>query len=176
MKTKNVVLTGLCMALGVALPMAFHAIPNAGNILLPMHIPVLLCGFLCGWQYGAFCGMLTPVLSSLLTGMPPAAILPGMVVELATYGLLTGLFMQHLPVRKNISHIYASLLCAMLTGRVAYGIMNALIFRAGAYSLQLWLTASFVTALPGIAVQLTVIPLIILTLQKAKIVSPTTAA
>ena len=70
---KNYVIAALCVALCVVLPMAFHAIPNAGSILLPMHIPVLLCGLLCGWPLGLVCGLVGPLLSSVLTGMPPAA-------------------------------------------------------------------------------------------------------
>ena len=72
-RTKNLIVAAMCTALCVVLPMAFHMIPNAGSIFLPMHLPVLLCGFLCGWPYGLCCGFLGPVLSSLLTGMPPAA-------------------------------------------------------------------------------------------------------
>ncbi|MEG1275596.1 MAG: ECF transporter S component, partial [Ruthenibacterium sp.] len=90
-RTKKLVLAALCVALGMILPMAFHAVPNAGGIFLPMHIPVLLCGLVCGWQYGLACGVLAPLLSSLITGMPPAAFLPGMLCELAVYGLVSGL-------------------------------------------------------------------------------------
>ena len=83
---KRMTLSALCVALCVVLPMAFHMIPNAGSVMLPMHIPVLLCGLVCGWQYGLLCGCVGPLVSSLLTGMPPAAILPGMMVECGMYG------------------------------------------------------------------------------------------
>ena len=73
---KKMVITAVFSALCVVLPMIFHAFPNGGNIFLPMHIPVLLCGLMCGWPFGFICGVLGPVLSSLLTGMPPAAMLP----------------------------------------------------------------------------------------------------
>ncbi len=73
---RQLVMAALCAALGVVLPVALHSIPNAGSILLPMHIPVLLCGLVCGPVYGLGCGVLTPLLSSLITGMPPAAVLP----------------------------------------------------------------------------------------------------
>ena len=79
---KRMTLSALCVALCVVLPIAFHVIPNAGAVLLPMHIPVLLCGLVCGWQYGLLCGILGPLVSSVLTGMPPAAILPGISVQL----------------------------------------------------------------------------------------------
>ena len=74
--TKQLVLAALCVALGVVLPVAFHSIPNAGSVLLPMHIPVLLCGLVCGPVYGLLSGILTPLLSSMITGMPPIAYLP----------------------------------------------------------------------------------------------------
>ena len=79
---KKIVLTALFTALCVVLPMAFHSIPNAGSIFLPMHIPVLLCGLVCGWAYGGLCGLVGPLLSSVMTSMPPAAVLPGMMVEI----------------------------------------------------------------------------------------------
>ena len=83
---KNLAFCALCIALCVVLPMAFHAIANAGIIFLPMHIPVLLCGLACGWPYGLVCGLLGPVLSGVLTGMPSPAVLPGMMVECGVYG------------------------------------------------------------------------------------------
>ena len=77
--TKKMAYAAICVALGVVLPIAFHSIQNAGSIFLPMHLPVLLCGLLCGPWYGLICGILAPLLSSVLTGMPPAAILPVMM-------------------------------------------------------------------------------------------------
>lgn len=169
-QTKNLILAGLCVALGVALPIAFHSIPNAGSIFLPMHIPVLLCGLICGPVYGLICGILTPLLSSLITGMPPMAYLPSMLCELAVYGLLAGVLTKLVHTKSKTLNIYFSLLGAMICGRVVFGILNSLIFKAGEYSMQLWLTGAFVTALPGILIQLIVIPLVILTLQRAKLI------
>lgn len=168
--TKKLILAGLCLALGVALPVAFHSIPDAGMFLLPMHIPVLLCGLICGWPYGLICGLLTPVLSFLLTSMPPVVILPGMVSELMVYGLTTGLLMRHIKTRRRAFRLYLSLLGAMLCGRVVSGLLNALIFRAGNYSIQIWVGASFVTALPGIAIQILLIPIIVIALRKLKLI------
>lgn len=168
--TKKLVFAGLCVALGVALPIAFHSIPNAGSILLPMHIPVLLCGLICGPVYGLACGALAPLLSSLFTGMPPAAILPGMLCELAVYGLVSGLLIKKVKSGSRITNIYISLVGAMIAGRIVAGVLNALIFRAGAYSLEMWLTASFVTAIPGIIAQVIIIPLIIFALERAKLI------
>ena len=168
--TKKLIFTALCVALGITLPIAFHSIANAGAIFLPMHIPVLLCGLLCGWPYGLACGVLSPLLSSLLTGMPPVAVLPGMLFELAVYGAVSGFLLPRLHFQKKVFNIYTALLSAMLLGRIVSGVMNALIFRAGAYSLELWLTASFITALPGIVIQLVLIPVLILALSKAGII------
>lgn len=172
-KTKKyiweMVIAALCVALGVVLPVAVHGIPNAGSVLLPMHIPVLLCGLLCGPAYGLACGVVTPLLSSLITSMPPAAMLPSMVCELAVYGLAAGLLILLVRTKSQVANVYISLVGAMLVGRVVYGIVNALIFRAGEYSMQVWLTASFVTALPGIIIQLVLLPLVVLALRKAKL-------
>lgn len=169
-QTKDLIIAGLCVALGIVLPIAFHSIPNAGSIMLPMHIPVLLCGLLCGPIYGLACGILTPLLSSLLTSMPPMAVLPGMLCELAVYGLVSGLLFRAVKTGSKTANIYRSLIGAMLCGRVVSGLVNALIFRVGNYSLQIWLTASFMTALPGIIIQLVAIPLIVTVLQRAKLV------
>jgi Protein of unknown function (DUF1393). len=170
MKTRYLTMTAACIALGVVLPQALHAIPNAGSVMLPMHIPVLLCGLICSWQYGLVCGVLTPVLSHLITGMPPAAYLLPMIVELAVYGLLAGIVIHLVRTKSFLFNTYAALLLAMVGGRICYGAVNALIFRAGAYSMQIWLTSGFVTALPGIILQLIVIPVLCLALKKAQLI------
>ncbi len=166
MTTKKLIVTALCMALGVVLPMAFHAVPNAGSVLLPMHIPVLLCGLSTGPVYGLLCGIFTPILSSLLTGMPKVPYLFTMMFELAVYGLMAGVLIHFIKENKPVVNLYLSLAGAMLAGRVIYGIVNALIFQAGSYSFQLWLTASFVTAFPGIVLQLLLLPAVVRALQK----------
>ena len=168
-QTKRLIFAALCVAMGVALPLAFHSIPNAGGIFLPMHIPVLLCGLVCGWPYGLACGALAPLLSSLLTGMPPAAVLPGMLFELCVYGLSTGILVKRINTGKRLADLYVSLILAMLLGRMTYGLLNALIFKAGAYSLKIWLTTAFVTGLPGILIQLALIPPLLRGLEKAGI-------
>lgn len=167
--TKKLVLAALLLALGVVLPTATHSIPNAGSVLLPMHIPVLLCGLTCGWSYGLACGLLAPSLSSLITGMPPAAVLPAMVCELAAYGLISGLSARFIHTGKRMADLYVQLIAAMLLGRAVYGVMNALIFRAGTYSMEVFLTAAFVTALPGIVIQLILLPTLVLALEKARV-------
>lgn len=169
-QTKRLTIASMCIALGVILPFAIHAIPNSGGVFLPMHIPVLLCGLICGWPYGLACGLLVPFLSSIITGMPPAAYLSSMICELAAYGLISGLLLRYIHSGKRLTDIYLSLVGAMLGGRILYGILNALIFSAGKYSFSIFLAGAFVTALPGIIIQLVLIPTIIMLLGKARLV------
>ena len=165
---KRLVLTALLAAMCVVLPMAFHAIPDAGSIFLPMHIPVLICGFVCGWPYGMVCGIIGPALSSLLTMMPPAAYLPPMMVECAVYGLVSGLCLKCIRTGKLYGDLYIALIAAMIAGRVVSGIAKALIFSPG-ITMSVWITSNFVTALPGIVIQLILIPHLVLLLTKAKL-------
>ncbi|MPN25768.1 hypothetical protein SDC9_173183 [bioreactor metagenome] len=153
------------------LPVAFHSVANAGSIFLPMHIPVLLCGLICGWPYGLACGVLAPLLSSLITGMPPMAFLPSMLCELAVYGFVSGLLMRYFKTGKLLADLYISLVGAMLLGRLVLGLLNAVLFRAGEYSVALWTTSAFVTALPGIVIQLAVIPVLVFALKKSKLIA-----
>ena len=166
---KRMTLTALSVALCVVLPMAFHMIPNAGQVMLPMHIPVLLCGLVCGWQYGFLCGILGPLVSSVLTGMPPAAILPGMMVECGMYGCVGGLMMERIRTGSLYRDLYICLSVAMLAGRVISGVVKALILTPG-LSFTAWATASFITALPGILVQLILLPTLIVALTRAGLI------
>lgn len=162
--------TAVCIALCVVLPFAFHAIPNGGTLFSPMHLPVLLCGIVCGPQYGLICGLLGPFLSSILTGMPGMGYLPSMMIELAVYGLVSGLMMRFLHTGKQVADLYASLLAAMLSGRIIAGIARALIFAAGEYSLKIWATGYFVSCFPAIVLQLVLIPILYVALQRAGLV------
>ena len=165
-KTKELTVSSMCLALGVILPQAFHTIPNAGSILLPMHIPVLLCGFICGPTYGLIVGVLTPILSHLIFSMPPAAMLGQMVIELAMYGLMTGLLNKTLNIKNELIKYYVVLILSMIIGRVFYGIVNALFFKAGSYSLSIWLSTAFVSAIPGIIIQLAIVPSLVKAIKK----------
>lgn len=166
---KRLVTTAICAAMCVVLPIAFHAIPNAGSVILPMHIPVLLCGLVCGWPYGLVCGLLGPFLSSF-TGMPPMAVLPGMMVECGVYGMVTGLGMKYIRTGKSVADLYISMLCAMVLGRVVAGLAKALIFAPGTPAFA-WVTTSLVMGIPGIVIQLIVMPLLIAALTRAKLLS-----
>ena len=165
---KKMVFTAVCAALCVVLPMAFHTVQNAGQIFLPMHIPVLLCGLICGWPYGLVCGLLGPVLSSAITSMPPAPVLPSMTVELAVYGLITGLMMKYVRTGKATADLYISLGTAMVAGRVVAGLAKSVIFAPGTAPFA-WVTTSLVAGIPGIVIQLVLIPLLVLALTKARL-------
>lgn len=166
--TKKLVICAACIALCVVLPMAFHAIPNAGQVILPMHIPVLLCGLMCPWPYGFACGLLGPLLSSLTTGMPPAAILPSMMVECAVYGGIAGVMMRYVRTKKSWLDLYISMLTAMVAGRVVAGLAKAWIFTPGTAPFA-WVTTSLVAGIPGIAIQLVLLPILVTALTHAKL-------
>lgn len=166
---KRMTLAAVCIALCVVLPIAFHSIPDGGSIFLPMHIPVLVCGMICSWPYGFLCGLMGPLLSSAITGMPNAAYLPAMMVECGTYGLVSGLILKFVRTEKTYLDLYIALVTAMLAGRVVSGIAKALIFSPG-MALSAWITGSFVTALPGIVIQLVLLPGVVCTLMRARVI------
>ena len=165
---KKLVFTAVCAALCLVLPMAFHSVPNAGSIFLPMHIPVLLCGLICGWPYGLVCGLIGPAISSL-TGMPPLAVLPSMMVECAAYGAVTGLMMKFVRTKHPVADLYISMVTAMILGRIIAGLVKALILAPGTPAFA-WVTTSLVTGVPGIVIQLLVMPAVIFALTKAKLI------
>ena len=167
--SKKIVFSAVCATLCIVLPMAFHSVPNAGTVFLPMHIPVLLCGLICGWPFGFVCGLIGPFLSSLLTGMPAAAILPAMTVECATYGLVTGLMMKFVWTKSSVADLYISMLTAMILGRSVAGLAKALIFTPGAAPFA-WVTTSLITGMPGICIQLIVMPVVVFALRRARLI------
>ena len=166
---RKMVFSAVCAALCLVLPMAFHAIPNAGQVMLPMHIPVLLCGLICGWPYGGVCGILGPLISGVLTGMPPAAMLPSMMVECCMYGFTTGMLMRHVHTRHAVADLYISLVSAMAAGRIVAGLAKALIFTPGVSPFA-WVTTSLVAGIPGIIIQLILMPMVVYGLTRAKLI------
>jgi hypothetical protein len=170
-RTQKLIYTGLCIGIGLILPQFVKIIPvsNPGAILLPMHITVLLCGFICGWPYGAFCGLILPLLASVLTGKPP--LFPtgiSMMFELGAYGALTGVIYLY-----TKGKIYPSLIGAMLGGRIVMGVVNTILFSFTdkAYGMAVFITGAFVTALPGIIIQIILIPIIVNNLKKSKLIT-----
>lgn len=167
---KKSIITAVCIALCYVIPLMFHGIQNAGSIFCPMHIPVFICGLICGWPYGLLCGIAGPMLSSALTAMPPVAILPSMMVELAVYGAAAGLMMKLVHTKSIYADLYISLITAIVCGRVLAGIAKALIFARGSYSMAAWVAANVVTSWPGTVIQLVFIPSIVFALMKANLI------
>ena len=162
MKTKRLVLASLFLVIGLLLPFFTGQIPMIGNMLLPMHIPVLLCGFICGWQYGLVTGALTPLIRSMLFSMPvffPGAI--GMAVELAVYGACAGVFGRRFG--RKMTGIYSALVLAMIAGRIAWGITSFGLFAilGNSFTWKIFFAQSVFNAIPGITIQLMLIPLIV---------------
>ena len=168
---KRLSITALCIALCYVLPIAFHAV-GLGSILSPMHIPVLLCGLLCGGWYGLLCGIIGPVVSSLVGGMPQFPMLVRMVPELCVYGLACGLSMKYIRTGSVAGDVYISMGISMLAGRIVGGIATAIFYAvtSGVYSIALWATGYFVESLPGIVAHLIFVPLLVITLEKAKLI------
>ena len=165
--TNTLVLAGMFLALALVLPFLTGQIPEIGAMLCPMHIPALLCGFFCGWPWGLAVGAVAPVLRSLLFGMPPMfPVAAAMSFELAAYGLVSGLLYGILPRRK--STIYLALLAAMVAGRLVWGAARFVFagLDASAFGLAAFWAGAVTTAVPGIAVQLLLIPVLVMTLEK----------
>ena len=161
----------VCLALALVLPFLTGQIPQIGRTLCPMHIPVLLCGFLCGWPYGVVVGFIAPVLRSACFGSPimfPMAV--SMSFELAVYGMFSGVLFNVFP--KKIGYTYLELIIAMIGGRVAYGVISAVIagIQHTEFSLLTCIVGTFSGAIPGIILQLVLIPPVIATLKKSDLV------
>ena len=165
--TKRLTISAVLLALGLILPFFTGQIQAIGNKLLPMHIPILICGFVCGWKYGLMVGFMTPLLRSLLFSMPAPINAICMAFELATYGATSGLIYQK--AKRSPFRIYLSLLAAMLTGRIVWGCICMLVYglSQSAFTWQMFCGGALINAIPGIAVQLVLIPIIILALEKA---------
>ena len=168
---KKITLCGVCIALCAVLPPAFHMV-GLGSVLSPMHIPVLLCGLLCGWAYGGFCGLAGPLVAHLINGAPTAAMLAYMIPELIVYGLVCGLLMKLVHTKSLYADIYCALVPAMLLGRVAGGAARTLLLMGSgeAYTLAMWAGAYLVQAVPGIVLHLVLVPVLVVTLTKARLV------
>ncbi len=170
LSTRKLVLSGLFIALGLVMPFLTGQIPSVGSRLLPMHIPVLICGYVCGWPYGLVVGFIVPLFRSALLGMPPMVpTAVAMAFELATYGFVAGLMYKLLP-KKNVS-IYLSLIVSMICGRIVWGIASYFIygFSATAFTWEMFMAGAFINAVPGIVIQIVIIPIIIIALSRAKL-------
>lgn len=162
--SQQLVRAALLIAIGVILPQAFHSIQNAGAIFLPMHIPVLIGGFILSPYYAICVGIVTPLLSSLFTGMPPIPMLYVMMLELASYGLFISLLYNKAKIG-----LYPSLIGGMLVGRAMNIIGNYLILHilmSRPFNIMTIATGIFIQGIPGIVIQIILIPLIVYGLER----------
>ena len=168
---KRINLCAMFIALCYVLPVAFHSV-GLGGSLSPMHIPVLLCGIICGPGPGLICGIIGPVLSSLLSGMPPVLMLVRMIPELCVYGISAGFSMKYIFSGRLAADIYISLTIAMIAGRIAGGIASAVFYAvtSGVYSVALWVSGYFLESIPGIVAHMILIPILVIMLERTRLI------
>lgn len=167
---KKLTLSAMFLALAFVLPFLTGQIPQIGSMLCPMHIPVLLCGFFCGAPWGFGVGFLAPIFRSLVLGMPP--MFPTafcMAFELAAYGLVAGYLHKKLPKSKGF--VYVSLLCAMVIGRLVWGVVmfGCMGFAPSAFGFEAFMAGALFNAVPGIMIQIVLIPILVITLEKVMV-------
>ena len=163
----KLVLSAMFLAIGIILPFFTGQIPQIGNLLLPMHFTIFLCTYICGWQYGTAVGFILPLLRSFMFGAPvlyPNAI--AMCAELCFYGLIAGIIYQTVK-KQNVLSVYVSMITAMVCGRIVWGFMQLLLLgiKSEAFTFQMFFSAAFINAIPGIILQLILIPAIISALK-----------
>lgn len=165
--TEKMVYTGIFMAIGMVLPFFTAGIPAIGQMLLPMHISVFLCTFICGWDYALILGLLLPIIRSFIFSMPPFNIAFAMMPELAIYALVTGKLYEKFE-KKNLAAIYKSMIPGMIAGKIVWGIANAVLtgLEAKSFTFYMFITTAFISAIPGIILQLVLIPIIVVIFNK----------
>lgn len=171
-KLLKMILSALFLAMAYVMPFLTGQIPEIGSMLCPMHIPVLLCGFVCGWPWGLAVGLIAPLLRSLTLGIPP--IFPTavcMAFELAAYGAISGLMHKLLPRKKP--YIYLSLIASMLTGRLVWGaaMLVCMGINGGAFTFSAFFAGAVTNAIPGIIVQIVLIPILVMVLDNPGIIN-----
>lgn len=167
-KINKLVLSALFLALGIVLPFLTMQLKSLGNMLLPMHLPVFLCSYICGYKYALTVGLVLPLLRSVMFSMPamyPSAV--SMAFELAVYGLVAGLIYSRIRT-KGWGSVYVSLVSAMVAGRIVWAIVQFILLGAEKFTFNVFISGAVISALPGIIIQLIFIPLVVMTLKKAK--------
>jgi len=175
---KNLTSAAICLALCMVLPLLTGHIPQIGMALSPMHIPVLLCGFITGPAYAMIVGLIAPLLRLILLGSPPPFMAIAMCFELAAYGALAGAFYRAFP--KKIAYIYVSLILSMFIGRFVWGLATWQLVSTGLFdgqpmamqqfSWEIFISSAFVTAVPGIILHIVLIPVLVMALRKARVI------
>ena len=170
-RIQNLVLAAMLTAVGIVLPFFTGQIPQIGNMLLPMPLPVLVCGLICGWQYGGIVGFVLPLLRHILFGMPPMPNGISMAFELAAYGAIAGFVYNHSRWQCIVS-LYRSLVIAMVGGRIVWGAASMVVLgiTGGAFTWQIFMAGAFLNAIPGIILQLVLIPALMLALHRTGLV------
>lgn len=169
---KNLVLSAMFIAIGIVLPFFTGQIQSIGNMLLPMHLPVFLCGLICGWQYGLTVGFILPLFRSLLFTMPPLyPVAIAMAFELATYGFIAG-FLYNRSRWKCVIALYRSIAIAMVAGRLVWGIAEIILLGIGGntFTWKMFIAGSLLNAIPGIILQLILIPSVMIALNRTGMV------
>ncbi len=168
----TLVFAAMCLALALVLPFLTGQIPEIGQALSPMHIPALLCGFICGPVWGLIVGFVAPLLRTVIFGMPPfpTVALP-IAFELAIYGLSAGIFYRMLP--KKIPYIYVSLIASMIIGRIVWGIVKVFmcIAQASEFTFNAFIAGAVLNSIPGILCHVILVPLIVIALKRAKLLN-----
>lgn len=166
-QSRRLTASAMCLALCLVLPFLTGQLPQIGNALCPMHLPVFLAGYLCGPWWALTVGLAAPLLRHLLFSMPPLLTAIAMSFELAGYGVISGLLYRRLP--KRLPFIYISLLSAMITGRILWGIIRVIMtgISGESFTWAMFLASGFTTAVPGIILQLILIPILVSTFRKA---------
>ena len=169
---KNLVLGALFLALALVLPFFTGHIPQIGAMLCPMHLPILLAGFVCGGPVGAVVGFIAPLLRMVMFGI-------AMAFELLTYGLVSGIMYRKVFKKQTVGTLYGSLLIAMVAGRIVWGIVKVILSGiaadAGAFTFAAFISGALLNAIPGIVVQLILVPAVVVALQKAKLIEAPSA-
>lgn len=168
---QNIALAAMFLAAAYVLPFLTGQVPQIGKMLCPMHIPVILCGFVCGAPWGLTVGFVAPLLRSLTLGVPalfPQAV--AMAFELAVYGLISGMLYRILPGKKG--YIYLALLAAMVAGRAVWGaVMFAFMgFDLSRFGFTAFFAGAVANALPGIVLQLVIIPVAVMLIEKTGLI------
>lgn len=168
---RKLVFASLSIALGILMPFLTAQLPGMGSRFLPMHIPVLLSGFICGWDYGMLVGFTVPMIRSMLFGMPPIfPVAAAMAIELAVYGGMTGFLYRLLP--KKTVYLYIALITSMICGRIALGATSILLYGLSGtqYTFEIFIAGTFFNAIPGVVIQLIVVPILIIALERSGVI------
>ena len=170
LQIRKLAYSALCLAIALALPFLTGQIPEIGSMLCPMHIPTLLCGFVCGWPWGLAVGVISPLLRSLIFTMPPMFAAVAMAIEMGVYGAAAGFLYRALP--KTKWRVYPALLIAMVLGRIVWGGVQFLLagLQNTTFTPELFLAGAVLGAIPGIILQIILIPLLVIALDNAKLV------